>query len=31
MIRSTEATKYFGALCAVDQVNAEIHLSLIHI
>ena len=25
MIRSTEATKYFGALCAVDQVNAEIH------
>ncbi len=25
MIRSTDATKYFGTLCAVDQVNAEIH------
>ena len=24
MIRSTDATKYFGALCAVDKVNAEI-------
>ena len=24
MIRSTDATKYFGTLCAVDQVNAEI-------
>lgn len=24
MIRSTDATKYFGGLCAVDRVNAEI-------
>ena len=24
MIRSTDATKYFGKLCAVDRVNAEI-------